>query len=197
MPEGRPAIALPRRVADDGASTEDSMPATTTAAPAPADPDATVRTETLANTAITVVLAAAIAWLMFRGQSQIEALAPPPGGIFGIVPGTFNFTLLVTIVLTLVIRGRVRRGRAQRWPAGRPLPATWLPRNVVLRGLAFAAAMTLTLVPATFLLVRGGIAAGVLPAAWPFGAMLALFCAYFGLLAYLVTPPVVRRALAD
>jgi hypothetical protein len=96
-----------------------------------------------------------------------------------------------------VIRGRVRRGRVHRWPAGRPLPASWLPRNVVLRGVAFAAAMTLALVPATFLLVRGGIAAGVLPAAWPFGAMLALFCAYFGLLAYLVTPPVVRRALAD
>ena len=173
------------------------MADSTTAAPAPADPDATVRAETLANTAITVVIAAAVTWLLFRGQSSIPALAPPPGGIFGILPATFNFTLLATIVLTLVIRARVRRGRVHHWPAGRPLPARWLPRNLVLRGVAFAAATTSLLVPTTFLLVRGGIAARLLPAQWSFGGMLALFCVYFGLLAFLITPAVVRRALAD
>jgi hypothetical protein len=171
--------------------------ASTTERTGPAEPDAMVRNETVANTVITVVLAAAITWALFHGQSTIPALAPPPGGIFGLLPGTFNFTLLVTIVLTLVIRGRVRRGGVGRWPTGRAVPLRWLPANVVLRGLVLAAVVTLVLVPATFLLVRAGIGAGVLPYEWSFAGMLLLFCAYFGLLALWVTPVIVRRALAD
>jgi hypothetical protein len=169
----------------------------TTERMAPGDPDAMVRNETVANTAITILLAAAIVWALFHGRAAIPALAPPPGGIFGLLPGTFNFTLLVTIVLTLVVRGRVRKGRVGRWAPGRAVPLRWLPANVVLRGLALAALATLAFVPATYLLVRAGIGTGVLPAEWSFGAMLLLFCAYFGLLALWVTPVVVRRALAD
>jgi hypothetical protein len=171
--------------------------ASTTERTGPADPDAMVRDETVANAVITVVLAAAIVWALFHGQSAIRALAPPPGGIFGLLPGTFNFTLLVTVVLTLVIRARVRSGRVGRWPTARAVPLRWLPANVVLRGFALAAVATIAFVPATLLLVRAGIGAGVLPAEWSFAGMLLLFCAYFGVLALWVTPVIVRRALAD
>lgn len=159
------------------------------------DPLRMVRTETVANTIATVVIAAVIAWLMFGGQPSITALAAPPGGIFGIAPGTFNFTLLVTLVLTSVIRGRVRRGRVGRLPVSGL--AARLPRHLLLRAVALATVTTVAFVPLTFGLVRAGIGAGVFPAAWSFAAIVAFFCAYFALVSLVVTPPIVRRALAD
>jgi len=168
-----------------------------TANVAPRDPAATVRTETVANTVATVVIASVLVWLLFGGQSEIPALAEPPGGIFGIVPGTFNFTLLVTLVLTLVIRARVRRGVAAPVPRTAPARFAWLPANVVLRALALAAATTLLFVPATFALVWAATAAGLLPSTWSFAGMLAFFDVYFVLVALAITPAIVWRALRD
>jgi hypothetical protein len=160
-----------------------------------ADPMRMVRTETAINTVATVVIAGAISWLLFRGQDSIPALAAPPGGIFGIVPGTFNFTLLVTLVLTLVIRGRLRAGRVRRLPPAGIVAR--LPRHAFARALVLAAATTLAFVPLTFALVRAGIGAGLLTNSWSFAGMLAFFCAYFAVVALAVTPLIVRRALAD
>ncbi|HRX89743.1 MAG TPA: hypothetical protein P5528_09880 [Steroidobacteraceae bacterium] len=165
---------------------------------APAEQAAMVRRETVANTLATIVIAAVLTWLIFRGQASIEPLAAAPDGIFGILPGTFNFTLLVTIVLSLVIRARVRRGAVGRLAPGEgSRVGAALPGNVLLRGIVLALIVTLLFVPLTYGLCYALSAAGVLPDRWTFAGMLAFFVAYFTLLAWLVTPVIVWRALRD
>jgi hypothetical protein len=171
---------------------------TGTAARATAEPGPMVRRETLANVLATVSIAAAIAWLAFRGAGPYPSLAPPPGGIFGILPGTFNFVLLVTLALTLVVRGRVARGAVRRAaPDEGVRRGARLPRNALLRALALAAATTLLFVPATYALVWLATSAGLLPPAWSFAGMLAFFEAYFVAVALFVTPAIVWQALRD
>ena len=157
-----------------------------------------VRRETVANTIATVVIAALLSALIFRGRVAIRPFETPPGGIFGILPGTFNFTLLVTIVLTLVVRGRVRRNRLERLQAGHgSMRGALLPANVLLRGLALALLATLVLVPVSGGLVYGLVAVGVLPPSWSLAGMAVYFTVHFVVLSLLVTPVVVWRALRD
>jgi hypothetical protein len=169
-----------------------------TATATPADAAAVVRRETIANTVATAVIAALLTVLIFRGRDLIPAFEAPPGGIFGILPGTFNFTLLVTLVLSQVIRARVRRGGAPRAPrvAGL-LRGAWLPSNLLLRALLLAAVATVLLVPLSAGLVRGLVGLGVLPEAWSLAGMGGYFVLHFVVLSLLVTPPVVWRALQD
>lgn len=164
------------------------------AAPPPllAEQAAMVRKETIANTIASVVIAAMLTWLIFHGRPAIPALDSPPGGIFGIFPGTFNFTLLVTIALTLIVRKRVNTALVARRVA-----VTQLPTNVLLRGLVLALAATTLMAPTGLALVYMGIHAGLLPALWSLYGMMGFFVSYFALLSVLITPVIVRRALSD
>ena len=153
---------------------------------------AMVRKETIGNTIASIVIAAILTWLLLHGRGSIPALGAPPRGIFGIFPGSFNFTLLVTIVLTLIVRRRVKSAVVARRAA-----ASRLPGNVVLRGLLLALAALLLAAPTVFILVRLVIAAGLLPSLWSIGGMIGFYAAYFALLSLLITPLIVRRALSD
>ena len=155
-----------------------------------------VRKETIGNVVASAVIAALLSWLILHRQADIDLHAPPPGGIFGIVPGTFNFTLLVTFALTLITRRRVRTGQHARRTARVPR-ADWLPGNVLVRSLLLAVCATITLVPLTYALVWGAVSAGLAPPHWSFGAVLAFYVAYFVVLTVIVTPLVVWRALRD
>ena len=155
-----------------------------------------VRRETTTNALVTAVLAALISWLLFRGRTGIPAIGGGTDGIFGIIPGTFNFTLLVTLVLTLVTRGRVRRGAPNRLPA-QGLLARALPDNVLLRSLMLAFLLTLTLVSLTYAAGLTAIRTGVLPPTWSFAGLLLFYVVYFVALALIVTPIVIWRALSD
>lgn len=157
-----------------------------------------VRRETVANTVATAVIAALLSLVIFRGRDSIPPLEAPPGGIFGILPGTFNFTLLVTIVLTLIVRARVRRGQLARPGSGEgSMRGARLPANVVARGLVMALLATLVLVPLSGGLVYGLVGAGLLPARWSLAGMGGYFVAHFVVLSLVVTPVVVWRALRD
>ncbi len=154
-----------------------------------------VRHETWINCIVSAVLAGGVAWLIFRGQSAVAAWAPPPGGIFGILPGTFNFTLLVTLALTAVIR---KRYRAVAPPAvSSTAPWGWLPRQLLLRGLLLAALVTTLFVPATMLLVIWAIRLSLVAAIWTLPAMIGFFIVYFVLVTAFTTPIVVWCALRD
>ena len=153
---------------------------------------AMVRKETIANTIASMLIAVALSWLLFNGRCALPALDAPPRGIFGIFPGTFNFTLLVTIALTLIVRRRTRLGLISRCARSNRLPA-----NVLLRGLLLASVATVLLAPVSMLLVQTGIRGGWLPALWSLPGMTVFFVLYFALLSLLITPVVVRRALSD
>ena len=157
-----------------------------------------VRKETAINTVITAVIAAVLSWVIFRNQADVRALTTPPGGIFGILPGTFNCSLLVTIGLTFVIRGRVRRGAAARVaPADGSQLGASLPANVVLRGLVLALLATLTFVPVATLAVWTSVRTGLVLSSWTFAGMTLFFVVYFVILSLVITPIVVWRALRD
>ncbi len=157
-----------------------------------------VRRETIANTIATAVIAVLLSWLIFRGRDAIGAFEAPPGGIFGILPGTFNFTLLVTVVLTLVVRGRVRRGDIARLAANEgSMRGASLPANLLLRAVALALVATLLLVPLSAGAVYALIVGGLLPERWSLVGMSGFFALHFVVLSLLVTPVVVWRALRD
>ena len=157
-----------------------------------------VRKETAINTVVTAVIAAVLSWVIFRNQTDAPALAAPPGGIFGILPGTFNFSLLVTIGLTLVIRGRVRGGAAARLaPTDGSQVGSSLPANVVVRGLVLALLATLTFVPLAGLAVWTSVRTGLVPSGWTLTGMLLFYVVYFVVLSLVITPIIVWRALRD
>ena len=157
-----------------------------------------VRKETVLNVVVTVVIATLLSWAVFRGETRIAAFAPVPGGIFGILPGTFNFALLVTTALTLITRRRVRAGLYRRLDPGEGMRlGAALPRSVLLRALVLAAIATVIYVPVGSGLAFAAIRVGLIPGIWSFAGMLAFFVLYFVALAVVLTPVVLWRALRD
>lgn len=148
--------------------------------------------ETLINVAASALIAAVITWLTFRGKTDVDWVGGPESGAFGIVPGTFMFTAVVTIVLSIIMSKRVERGAVSSLPpANLPTPLRWLPANVALRGVALGALAWLALVPLTMVLLRA-----VGPESTSFGALMIFYVAYFALLALIIVPIIVLRAVA-
>ncbi len=109
----------------------------------------------VANTAVSGIFA----WGLFHGVESIP-LWGTQGIVVDLVPTVFMITLVLTIALTLITRGRLRKGKL-------PLPA-WsrsdlgligrLPARIALRAPVLALCMTLALVPLSALLL---VVAGV------------------------------------
>lgn len=138
-----------------------------------------------------LIAAGVVAWL-FRGQQQIPVLGRD-GAVFGIVPGTFMFTLGMTIGLTLTVRSRLRAGKLSRLE--QPLKQSCverLPSNVFLRATMLALAVEICVVPLTLLFV-----ALVAPPQWGVTAAIGFNILYFVLLSGTVVPIVAWRALRD
>lgn len=151
-----------------------------------------VRKEVLLAVLGNVVVAVIIVWVLFGGEELIPVLGTE-GGAFGVVPGTFLFTLGLTVGLTLTIRGRIRKGVIARLPLSEaPSLARRLPQSLPLRGLLLALAAEICLVPATLALLSW-----LAPATWSFAAVLAFNILYFVLMCMLVVPTVVWRAFCD
>lgn len=119
-----------------------------------------VRNETVVSIAINSLIPAAIIWF-------VDAVPPQTliGGhaILGsMLPAAGLATLLMTIVLTNIVRFRVRKGvlPALDWPKAERGAMAWIPGNLILRATALA-------VLALVLLVPTGLAAvaliGILP----------------------------------
>ena len=157
-----------------------------------------VRRETFANTIATAVVAVGITWVAFHNRALVPVFEAPPGGVFGIVPGTFNFSLLVTLILTRVVRARVRNGRIARGDVPGLAGFTRLmPRNVLVRALLVACVMSLIFLPLTYGSIWIALNAGLLPQAWSVLGMEVLFGVHFTLLSVVVTSLVVAAALRD
>ena len=151
-----------------------------------------VRRETLIGVLGNAVVALIVVWLLFGGSGPIPVLGTD-GGAFGVVPGTFMFTLGMTIGLTRSVRGKVRRGRVQQLaPEATSRLARALPQPLIVRALTLAVAAWLCLVPLTI-----GLLAWLAPPDWSLGYVLAFNVLYFTVMCLLVVPTVVWRALCD
>lgn len=135
---------------------------------------------------LNALISALFVWLVFRGTDRIT-LWGGTGLAADLVPTTFMITLMSTIALTLATRGAVRAGkleiRGSRWR---------IPRNPFLRGLLFAAAATLLLVPLTALVLWA-----IWSGDWSYDKVMLFKIAYGVALGFVVTPIIISAAAAD
>jgi len=119
-----------------------------------------VRNETVVSVAINSLVPAAIIW--FVEAHPPETLVGPEGIIASMVPAAGMATLLMTLILTLIVRARVRKGAlpALDWPAEERGLMRLVPRNLPLRAIALAVLAVILLVPTGLIVVS---LLGVLP----------------------------------
>ncbi len=140
-------------------------------------------------------LAILLSWLALRHQEFIPLAAPAEaqfdpsmGGDF--LVGSFLLGMILTWVLTFVTRSNLRKSKVEA------LQATgWaakLPKNAFLRSLVIALFASVVIGLPTTVIV--GVLGFTQMQVWPY---IALHAIYVGILARIVTVPVVKRALAD
>jgi hypothetical protein len=147
----------------------------------------TVRRETLIAVVVNCVIAAALTWITVEPSRPSVLVGGPGAGAFGILPGTFLFTFLLSLGLSFALRARIRRGELCAEDRETALWVRLLPRNVLLRAFLLAAAATFLGPPATFSLLHW-----LAPGTAPFSVALTVNIVYFALLACLVVPVIVR-----
>lgn len=142
-----------------------------------------------------ILLAFLLSWLSLRHQLYIPLEAPPddffaPSMGGDLLVGSFLLGLILTLVLTYVTRLNLRKKAVEPQPA-----EGWsvkLPKNSFLRSLVIGLVATFTIGLALTILL-GVLGIGQMKV-W---AYIPLHALYVGALAWVVTVPVVRRALAD
>lgn len=149
-----------------------------------------IRTETLINTTVNTAISAVFVWVAFRGLTSIP-LWGNPGLAFDLLPTCVAITLFSTLVLTLLTRARLKRGRVQPLTPARG-PAAWLPANIVLRALTAAFVVTAIAAPLSIAVLKFVGADGA-----SFGQVLVFKIVYGAALSLLISPPLLMRALAD
>ncbi len=128
------------------------------------------------------------------GVPPPQALFGPEGVLPGLLAASAAATFLMTLIVTLVTRARVRKGAVPRldWPREQRGWLRYVPNALPLRALVLAARAAVLLVPLGLLLVAvAGLA--------PFTTTSAnLFNVAFGaLVGAVATGPIVKLALAD
>lgn len=106
-----------------------------------------VRTETIVSVAINAIAPAAIIWVV--DASPPQTLTGEHGILGAMLPAAGLATLLMTLVLTNIVRVRVRKGAlpALDWPKGERGAMAWIPQNLILRAVALALLALVLLVP--------------------------------------------------
>ncbi len=152
-----------------------------------------LRVETAISVVFNTIISGVFAWGIFHGTAVIPRWGAK-GIVVDLIPTVFMITLVMTIVLTLITRGRVKKGKlpAPTWGKSDLRINGWLPRNVVLRAVLQAATATLILVPLSALIL---VAAGVESMGFTVFFIFKLF--YGAIIAVLITPLIILRALAD
>ncbi len=152
-----------------------------------------VRTETVVSVAINSLVPAAIIWVL--DVSPPLTLFGEHGILGSMLPAAGLATLLMTLVLTNIVRVRVRKGSlpALDWPKSERGAMAWIPDNLILRAIALA-------ILALFLLVPSGLVVIALTNVLPltkvgflvfnliYGAMVGLVMARFVVLPALADP---------
>ncbi|ABQ67888.1 hypothetical protein Swit_1525 [Rhizorhabdus wittichii RW1] len=161
------------------------------------EPKAFIRKAVISNIGIGFVLSIFFSVLLFSDKPLFTPFAPDRAAL-GIFPATFNVTVLMTIGMTLSVRSRARRGIVRAPDQGElPAASRWLPKPLMARAIAFAAAVTLILAPPTLLVVWGATHIGLLPGQWSLIGLIAYYAAYFAVHAMTVPPILIWRALCE
>lgn len=146
--------------------------------------------ETIISVVFNTVFSIIFAFIAAQGADRLP-LWGPMGMAVDLIPTVFMITLVTTIVVTLLTYKRMAAGKAPRLDRSEGGPLAWAPRNAFLRGFIYAALMAIVLVP---LSIGALLALGI--DELPFSTFLPFKAVYGGVFAALVTPPIVRAALA-
>lgn len=112
-----------------------------------------VRNETVVSIAINSLIPAAIIW--FINASPPQTLTGDHGILGSMLPAAGLATLLMTLVLTNIVRFRVGKGAlpALDWPRAERGAMAYIPQNLLLRAIALALLALVLLVPAGLVVV--------------------------------------------
>ena len=119
-----------------------------------------VRRERVISTAINALVPAAIIWAL--DLVPPKRLIGPHDILSALVPASGLATLVMTLVLTLIIRARVAKSSlpALHWPRADRGVFRYVPQNLVLRAIALGLLAVVLLVPPGFAVVA---VSGILP----------------------------------
>lgn len=146
--------------------------------------------ETLIGTVFNTVISIVFAFVAAGGAASLP-LWGPRGIALDFVPTVFMITLVTTLIVTLLTRKRLRAGKAPPLPRADAGPLGWGPRQVFLRALTYGLLFAIVLVP---LSIGALVVLGIDEMAT---SAFVLFKAVYGAVySLLVTPPIVRAALA-
>lgn len=153
---------------------------------------AALRQEVAVSTAINALVPAAIIWLL--DVSPPQRLIGPDTILGALVPASGLATLVMTLVLTAIVRARVAKGTvpALAWPRSERGIYRLVPHSLPLRALALALLAIVLLVPVGWAVVA---VTGILPLT-KLGA-LAFNIAFGAAVGLVMTRFVVLPALAD
>jgi hypothetical protein len=146
--------------------------------------------ETAVSVAVNSLLSIVFALLATHGKAAV-----PLWGVRGMavdfVPQTFMVSLATTIAVTIIARKRIRAGTVSPLPVDKGGPFVRMPRHPLGRALSIASIAAVVLSP---------LGAGVLDilevTSLPTRSFVMMKALYGAALALLVSPPIVRAALA-
>ena len=146
--------------------------------------------QALVGAGVNLVLNGAIGWVVFRSLDRIPFSGSP--SVSGDLVGTaFLLPLLVCLIATPLVRAEVHGGAVEPAETSGVLPR-FLPRSLLLRGIALGLLATLTIAP---LVIWGLQALGI--QAMGFWQFVGFKAAFGAALAALIAPVVALRALMD
>ncbi len=152
----------------------------------------TLRQETVVSLIFNAAIIPLILWL--TGVAPPQTLLGPSSIFAALIPGAAAATLMMTIIVTLVVRARVAKGSlpAFDWPRTERGLYRFVPANILLRAIVLALMAAAILVPVGFVAVA---LSGLLPFTQSEANM---FNIIYGIaVALLMTRFVVLTALAD
>lgn len=150
-----------------------------------------VRNETMVSVAINALIPTAIIWLV--GLAPPERLDGETGLLQAMTKASGLATTLMTLVVTLLIRARVRSGAAPALPrASLPTIIRWLPGSVLLRAPVMGLIAVALLVP-----TGAAFAAAFSLLPLTIGGFVVFNLIYGTIVGLVMTPGVVLRALVD
>ena len=144
-----------------------------------------IRRETGVSIVINSVLSALFFWLVFGGVNPVPVWGMG-NWVFDFLPQSFMIALMSTLVPGALTAKAIRAGKIRG--DGK---ANWLPGNLLGRAILLAILSAIGGATLVSLLAK---VAGVTEIAW--ATALGLKVAYGAMLAIIVTPPGLRRALA-
>lgn len=149
-----------------------------------------IRTETMVGAGINAVLSVIATWLAFGSSEPARFCCAVPSLALDALPHSFAVAFMATLVPSLFVLGRARKGRIEgcappaRWPVG-------MRRRIGLRALLFG------LVAGLSGLLLHLAASPFAPALWAPAVTLAAKAIFGAAVSVIATPVALRRLFAD